>query len=82
MAGAEPLNGTSVGFAPTTALSSRQVKWVIEPTPACALLSFSELALSWARKPLRSSAGKSLRAMISTAWSTTRPIGAKSASGL
>jgi hypothetical protein len=34
MAGADPLNGIIAGFAPITELSSRQVKWVIEPTPA------------------------------------------------
>ena len=39
MAGAPPLKGTSVGFAPRIELSSRQLVKKIEPTPACAWLS-------------------------------------------
>ena len=46
IAGAAPVNGTSVGFTPSTELSSRHVKWVIEPTPACAMFSLSEFALA------------------------------------
>ena len=54
MAGAPPLNGTSVGFAPTIELSNRQVVKKIEPTPACAWLSVPELAFRCATNSFRS----------------------------
>jgi len=46
MPGAAPLKGTMVGFTPSIELSSRQVKCVIEPTPACAMFNFSAFALT------------------------------------
>ena len=46
MAGAAPVNGTKVGFTPSSEWSSRQVVCVIEPTPACATFTFSAFALT------------------------------------
>ena len=44
--GAAPLKGTKVGFTPSMELSSRHVKCVIEPTPACAMFSVSAFAFT------------------------------------
>ena len=46
MAGAAPLNGTKVGCTPSSEWSSRQVVYVIEPTPACARFTLSAFAFT------------------------------------
>src|SRR5262249_55325295 len=46
VAGATPLNGTMVGFTPSSELSRRPKVNVMEPTPACAIFNFSAFALT------------------------------------
>src|SRR5262249_62024352 len=82
MAGAAPLKGTKVGFAPTMELNRSPQVNPIEPTPACPMFSFWAFAFTYEINSWRSLAGKSLLATIITGAQPDKPIGAKSTSGL